>query len=51
MGARTGALFGYVRLRAQGRAAAGPPWEIYHWFDRRQDPAKQNRSQWRAQLV
>jgi effector-binding domain-containing protein len=45
----------YARLAAwlqtQGRAAAGPPWEIYHWFDPRRDPAEQDPAQWGTQLV
>jgi effector-binding domain-containing protein len=45
----------YARLEAwlqtQGRAAAGPPWEIYHWLDLRRDPAEQDHTQWGTQLV
>jgi effector-binding domain-containing protein len=38
-------------LQTPGRAAAGPPWEIYHWFDPRRDPAEQDPAQWGTQLV
>jgi hypothetical protein len=51
MGARTGALLGYVRLQTQSRAAPGPPREAHHRFEPGRDPAEQDSGQWAAQLV